>query len=209
MQNIRINMQTLCGNRWKDEWWLKENWRRDAARFSIPPRPSPKADWRQVEAAHHSALRLQSDGQIVTSGGEFGLTQHPLPHHGPVNSLLHEASAKKENSGLHQQGIISVMQIKEESIIIPGKKARAACECAARNTWDGFKGISERTKSKLCRAGASCSSSQRPFSEPARRFLNINLDSVRCLKKMIKYKLEREKQIVPGVLKYLNQREQK
>lgn len=39
MQNIRINMQTLCGNRWKDEWWLKENWRRDAARFSILPPP--------------------------------------------------------------------------------------------------------------------------------------------------------------------------
>lgn len=179
VQNIRINMQTLCGNRWKDEWWLKENWRRDAARFSIPPTES----WLK---ASRGSTSLCTQAAVWWTDCDIGRWVRPdaalaLPPR-PGELAPPEASVKK-TSGLHQRGIISVMYIKEESIIISGKKARAACECAARNTWDRFKGISERTKSKLCRAGASCSSSQRPLSEPALCFLNINLDSVRCLKK--------------------------
>ncbi len=130
-QNIHINMPTLSGNRWKDEWWLKENWRRDT------PRACTSWNWAQQSRDNTSVRPAHwwTDCDIsrwVWTDTARALwprpRQHPPPHR----------TAKRSAASAGNQ---SVMHFKEESIITPYKNAHAAYEWEQSSTQEKMRQI--------------------------------------------------------------------
>ncbi len=143
LQNIQINMQTLSGNIWKDEWWLKENWRRDAPCSSI------SCSWLKESKDNTSFCPAdwRTDCDIRRSGLDWHSTAlRPSPRALPPPHAL-------QSSWLHQQGIILSCRSKRNRSsyckrihMLRMNESRTAL----KNKWDRLKGISEWTKSELC-----------------------------------------------------------
>lgn len=128
----------------------------------------PEADWRRAETTHHPGR--QPDGQIVTSGGEFGLTQQCCLAEAPWTS----SSTCLQSARLHQRGV---------SLSCRSKRNRSSycrrihvlrmdeSRIAPRNGWDRLKGISEWTKSELC---CTFTPVKRPTCHQGKRLVSLH-----------------------------------